>query len=233
MSQHRSVRFALALTLAFVPAHAAAAFPSPGPRRGGQERAAPCPDIYPEPKVGHYADVRFTNADGESMVIRFAVVGAEEVAGQTHYWIEVVSAPPSVGGVVIVKMLVPYYPFENEDIKGYVVKMPGQPALRVPQEMLEAVVAQSSPGPGWTERCASAVYVGTEQVTVAAGTFTARRYRATDGESGEVWIADVPFGMVKLVQADGVMELLDFGDDAKPSITEEPVEMKMPPPGQR
>ncbi len=217
----REAGVALALTSLLAVAAAVAA---------AQESAGPCPEIYPRPSVGDYAAVRFTNADGESMTIRFAVVGAEPVDGRQHYWVEVVSAPPGVGGTVIAQMLVPYYPFENDDIKGYIVKMPGQPALRVPKEMLAAVLERSGPGPGWTERCASAVYLGTEDVTVPAGTFTARRYKAAAGESGEVWIADVPFGMVKLVEPDGSMELVEFGTGARSSITEKPIEPSMPPP---
>jgi len=100
-----------------------------------QETPGPCPSVYPTPRVGHYAEVVFSNPQGERMPIRFAVVGEEEIGGLQHYWIEVVSVPPAIGGEVIVQMLVPYYPFENADIAGYVVKMPGQPAQRVPNDL--------------------------------------------------------------------------------------------------
>jgi hypothetical protein len=195
-----------------------------------QDEGGPCPDVYPEPKLGHYADMKFTNAAGESMMIRFAIVGEEVVEGRTHYWLEVVSVPPSVGGTVIAQMLVPYYPFDNEDLQGYVIKMPGRPAAKVPREMLEAIGAGTEAGPGWRAQCAAAEDLGLEEVTVAAGTFTARHYRGGGEKSGEIWIADVPFGMVKFLQADGEMELVKYGADAESLITEEPIEIEVPPP---
>lgn len=198
-----------------------------------QDPERPCPEVYPEARVGEYAVMRFANADGERMEIRFAIVGEEEVDGVTHYWMEVVSAPPTIGGDVIAQLLVPYYPFENSDIKGYIVKMPGQPAQRIPQELLNALGDYADPGPGWREQCDSAEDLGEEQVTVTAGTFIARHYRAGGETPGDVWIADVPFGMVKLIQVDGGMELLRFGSDAESSILEEPIDVEMPkrPPG--
>jgi hypothetical protein len=171
----------------------------------------------------------FTNASGESMIIRFAIIGEEEVGGIAHFWMEVVSTPPAVGDEVIAQMLIPYYPFENEDIKGYIIKMPGQPPQLVPQRMLEALGASASPGPSWQEQCAAVVDLGVERVTVAAGTFRAHHYRSGGEDSGDVWIADVPFGMVKFLAEDGKMQLVGFGTDAKSSITEKPVELEIPP----
>ncbi len=163
------------------------------------------------------------------MEIRFAVVGSEPVEGRTHYWIEVVSAPPEIGENVIVQMLVPYYPFEHQDLKGYIVKMPGAPARQVPQDLLDQIGAQAETGGSWQKQCASAEELGLEQVTVPAGTFSARHYRAGGGKTDEVWIADVPFGLVKLLQADGKMELIEHGADAESSITEKPVDLESQP----
>jgi hypothetical protein len=196
-----------------------------------QDSGSPCPAVYPAPRVGDYARMMFTNEAGESMLIRFAIVGQDDVQGKPHYWMEVVYAPPEIGDDVIAQMLVPYYPFENEDIRGYVVQMPGQPPQRVPLRMLEALGANTSPGPGWQEQCASAEDLGLERVTVAAGTFRARHYRSAEDDAGDVWIADVPFGIVKFVTASGRMQLVEHGSDAKSSITEEPIEIELPPGG--
>ncbi|KPK55568.1 MAG: hypothetical protein AMS21_13520 [Gemmatimonas sp. SG8_38_2] len=51
----------------------------------GQGAGGPCPNVYPEPRVGHFADVVFSNAQDERMPIRFAVVGKESIDGVTHY----------------------------------------------------------------------------------------------------------------------------------------------------
>jgi hypothetical protein len=195
-----------------------------------QEPGGPCPYIYPAPKVGEYADLRFSSPEQPSMIIRFAIVSSEQIEGRTYYWMEVVSAPPAVGGTVVAQMLVPYYPFEQQDIKGYIVEMPGQPPRRMPQEIIDMMGAEAAPGPSWREQCAAAEDLGTEEITVAAGTFRARHFRGGDEQAGEVWIADVPFGMVKLVQPDGEMELVRYGSDARSSLHGEPVEIEFPPP---
>jgi hypothetical protein len=101
--------------------------------------------------------------------------------------------------------------------------MPGAPARQVPQSLLDQIGAQAETGASWQKQCASAEELGVEQVTVPAGTFSARHYRAGGDRPDEVWIADVPFGLVKLLQADGKMELIKHGVDAESSIKEEPV----------
>lgn len=191
-----------------------------------QETAGPCPTLYPNLAVGDFADLRFTSTDPDAgvgaMEIRFAVVDREDVDGRRHFWIEVVSDPPAAGGTVIAQMLVPYFPFENSDIKGYVVKMPGRPAARMPDEMIQRLAASAPMGPGWQQHCDSASNLGSDRVTVPAGTFEARHYRGTDDDKVEVWLADVPFGLVKMTQPGGNMELVRYGRDAKSSIEERP-----------
>ena len=193
-----------------------------------QGTGGPCPNVYPEPQVGHFADVVFSNPQDERMPTRFAVVGEEKVNGVTHYWIEVISVPPAVGAQVIVQMLVPFYPFENSDIAGYIVKMPGQSAQRVPVELL-ASLGDTDAGTNWEDQCATAVDLGVERITVPAGTFDARHYRAGGDTPTDVGFADVPFGMVKLFWSGGRMELESYGADAKSSITEKPIDVEIPP----
>jgi hypothetical protein len=193
---------------------------------GAQQSAGPCPGMYPEPKVGEYAELRLTSPQQGSMSVRLAVVGEQRVEGRAHFWIEVVSVLPPDGDTVTVQMLVPTYPFEQRDIRSYIVKQPGQPALKLPREMIQQLEA-AGPGPSWREQCAAADDLGNERVSVPAGTFIARRYR-TPGQKGDIWIADVPFGMVRTVTADGEMELIRYGSDARSSISEKPIEVRPP-----
>ena len=192
----------------------------------------PCPFVYPSPQVGEYAELEFSDSAQGRVTMRFAVVGRESIAGQAHYWIEIVSAPPTAEGTVIAQMLVPSYPFDRQDIKGYIVKLPGKVAQRMPQQMIDMMAASSAPGSSWEETCGTARDLGQEQVTVAAGEFRARHYRAAGDDSGDVWIADVPFGMVKMIQTGSEMQLLKYGRDARSSIVEEPVEIPMNPPNE-
>lgn len=195
-----------------------------------QQETGPCPNLYPNPKVGEFAELQFTNAADESMLIRFAVVGSEMSDGGEHYWIEVISAPPVIGDNVIVQMLVPHYPFDNQDIEAYIVKMPGVPARKVPQDLLAQMGEQAQTGPSWRQLCDSAEDLGSESVTVEAGTFETSHYRSGENKQDEFWVADVPFGMVKLIQAESRMELVRHGTDARSSLKEEPLEMERPPP---
>jgi hypothetical protein len=187
----------------------------------------PCPGMYPSPQVGEYAELQFTG-DTLSMPVRFTVVGEGDVEGRKHYWVEFLSVITHGVDTVIVQMLVPSYPFETIDLKGYIVQMPGQPPIRIPDEMIPQL-AQSTTGPSWRDECDSAVDLGNERVTVGSGAFIARHYRSPD-ETKEVWIADVPFGMVKMLTMDGRMELIDFGTDGQPFMRGEPIEY-VPPGG--
>jgi hypothetical protein len=195
-----------------------------------QGQGGPCPEIYAAPNVGEYADLSFGDVGKGAMVIRFAVVGDEVVDNVRHYWVEIVSVPPEVGDTVIVQMLIPYYPFDNSDIKGYVVKMPGQPALKLTHELI-AQLGEATPGTGWKEKCETAVELDPVQVTVPAGSFDSRHFRSSDQDGSEVWLANVPFGIVKWVQGTAEMELVAFGSNARSLLTVEPVEYVPPPDG--
>jgi hypothetical protein len=155
----------------------------------GQD-AGPCPYVYPNPQVGHYAEVEFSNDDG-SIPIRFAIVGKERVDGTPHYWIEFLSEPPTLQGTVIVQILVANYPFDQTDIKGYVVKMRDGPAQSVPRDYIPLLLEQSgAPGPSWEEKCAAAEDLGSGNVTVTAGTFVTRHFRVSGDDEGDVWIGE-------------------------------------------
>lgn len=198
-----------------------------GPTLNAQEKG-PCPNVYPNPQLGHYADLEYIDDEQGRVAIRFAVIGEQDVEGETHYWIEVLSAPPAIQGTLIAQMLVPSYPFDQEEIKEYIVQMPGAAPQRVPGELIQMMDASAAPGPSWEEKCAAADDLGIEEVTVQGQTYQARHFRIGGEDEGEVWIADVPFGLVKWVMAESQMELLGFGDDAKSSITGEPVDIQIP-----
>ncbi|UCF18989.1 MAG: hypothetical protein JSU87_13805 [Gemmatimonadota bacterium] len=194
-------------------------------RLAAQGTSTGCPEIYATPKLGDYAELRIAEKTGV-VSVRFAIVGVEEVEGRTHYWMEVLQTPPGAGWSVIAQILIPHFPFEQHEIKGYVVKTPDQPAVRVPLEMLEMMGGEAASSASWREACQTADYLGVERVAVPAGTISARHYR---GAMGDLWLADVPFGTVKAAEPDMVTELVRYGRDAKSSITEKPQQLEMPP----
>lgn len=65
--------------------------------------------------------------------------------------------------------------------------------------------------------------VGSESITVPAGTFTCEHYRMKDG-SADVWVSEkvAPWGVVKMTGRDGTMTLTKVLTNAKTHITGTP-----------
>lgn len=72
--------------------------------------------------------------------------------------------------------------------------------------------------------CTSTSHVQQLRETLPAGTFRALRIESKDDQKADVWaVKEIPFGMVKVVHADGEMVLVGHGQDAKSSIRETPI----------
>lgn len=221
MSGYRAVFAGLALAL------------QPGLAIAQPDLSRYCAEIYARPEVGEFAELRIDDPESErSGALRFAVVGTEDRDGEELYWFEITTTGGVVdpGSAVIAQILVSRYPFDSEDIRGYVLKLPGRRAMRVPKPMIEQMSELTADTRiGWEEACRASRDLGTEQVEVPAGTFRVRHLR-TAGEQGELWLSpEVPFGIVKFTDPKGgMMELVRHGSGASSSITEEPIELEVP-----
>jgi hypothetical protein len=194
------------------------------PLAGGAAAQGPCGEALKAPAVGKWAEWQVEG----SGTMRIAVVGTERRAGEPHHWIEM--AVSSDRGGVVMKFLVPNYPYETDDVQEAIVKAEGRPAMRIPAAMIRQMGSQMTGGDptrDFVRRCAAARDLGTERITVPAGTFSARHWE--DGEGGQqVWVsASVPFGMVQAVGKDGKHRLVlaGHGTGATTAITEAPVPM--------
>ena len=156
--------------------------------------------------------------------MRMAIVGQETANGTPHYWYELKMS--SQRGNMIMQALVPGWPYDQGQIAGMIMKAGDRPAMRLPSQMIGMMSRRpggSSPARDLLKECTSAEVVGTESVTVPAGTFDALHLHATAGQQADVWVSpDVPFGLVRMKGADGEMELTGKGTDATSSITETP-----------
>ncbi len=202
-----------------------------------QTPADACADVFRTPDVGEFALVRL-NSPNQDVDLRFAVIGAEAVDGVTHFWMEIVANPTGSEERLITQLLVPAYPFDVRDVEGYVLKIPGQPATRMPKSMIMQLGADAGAEMAWQRACAEAVDLGSGTVTVPAGTFDARHFRTRDedGVDADVWLSrSVPFAVIMMDHPDGKMELVEFGRGATTLLDEEPVEFRMPmgPPDQQ
>jgi hypothetical protein len=170
------------------------------------------------PVVGSGAAYDITVSDNQKHQMEITVVGKEEVEGKTAYWIEMATSNPRSGGDMYMKYLVA--PGENGMTSmRMIMQQPGQQPMEMETNLMNGRQGQSLP----SDIDQKAERVGSESVTVPAGTFTCEHYRMKDG-SADVWISDkvAPWGIVKTQGKDSSMVLTRLITDAKDHITGTP-----------
>ena len=172
------------------------------------------------PVVGTGAAYEVTKSDGTKSQLEITIVGKEDVNGKPAYWTEMGFANPRSGGQMYAKNLMSVSDAGVTSTR-MIMQMPGQgpmemdlsanPAGRPMQQTTPANIADK------------AELVGTESITVPAGTFTCQHYRMKDG-SGEGWVSDKvgPWGLVKSQGKDSNIVLLKVITDATDHITGTP-----------
>jgi hypothetical protein len=172
------------------------------------------------PVVGSGGAYEMTNREGKKSPMEITVVGKEDVGGKTGYWMEMVVANPRAGGEMYMKYLIA--PSESGVASTrMIMQQPGQDPIEMDMNMNMGGrrMPQSTP----TDIRDKAERVGTETITVPAGTFSCEHYRAKDGSS-DVWVSDkvAPWGLVKSQGKDTSMVLTKVITDAKDHITGTP-----------
>jgi hypothetical protein len=164
---------------------------------------------YLNPVVGKGAEYQSTDKDsaGKTRTTVIGIVAKDSVEGKEAFWMEV--ANNQNGQSSLVKMLITRDDFGFHKM---ILQPPGQQAMEMPfnpgkdahQEKIEEKFQD------WRS-------VGTEPVTVPAGTFVCEHLH-NDKTNGDLWASDkvTPFGMVKQVDRDRTLVLakliLDFQD---------------------
>ena len=153
------------------------------------------------PVVGQGAEYETTSKRGsvdKTSKMDMGIVGKESVDGKDAYWMQVIMEVDK-GQTMVSKMLMNPGDFQSTRV---IMQMPGRPAMEMPlnmtaanREKLESSIAD------WHS-------VGTETVTVPAGTFSCEHWK-NDSTGGEVWTSDkvTPFGLVKETTKDHTMIL--------------------------
>jgi len=183
-----------------------------------------CTQFTMAPPVGSWASYR-----GMGSAWTISLVGTEELNGTTHNWFELDMA--GAEQPTIMKILMPggFYQLGQVKPAAIIMKVGGQPAMKMSDAMMDMVVQNmgSNPANDIMASCASARELGTESVTVAGGSFRAMHYAFAGAEPGEAWLSKkVPFGLVKWQGADGkAVELVALGTDATTKITGTPIQM--------
>ncbi len=173
------------------------------------------------PVVGSGAVYEFQDKK-QKQTVEVSIVAKETVNGKDAYWLEYGMQDPKSAGVMYMKMLITSDQ-NNVITERMVFQVPGQPQ---PMEMTMQLQADVN-GPKKNDAAdfrQKAQSVGTETITVPAGTFVCEHYRMTDG-NGDVWFSPKvsPWGMVKFTGKDNSMVLLRTITGAKDHITGTPV----------
>lgn len=172
------------------------------------------------PEVGSGAAYERTSGGAVKSQIEITIVGKEDVGGKTGYWMEMAMTDQSKGGEMLAKTLMTVADDGISTVKS-VVQMPGQQPMEMDIPSSPAYRAQTKSN--FANIQEKAELVGTESITVPAGTFSCQHYRMKDG-SGDGWISDKvsPWSLVKSQEKDSTMVLTKVITGAKDRITGTP-----------
>jgi len=172
------------------------------------------------PAVGNGAAYEMTK-DGKKSQIEIIVVGKEDVDGKPAFWMEMGMTDPRSSQIMYAKSLMSVSDAGVTSTR-IVMQMPGQP------DPMEMDLSMSPAGRGMKQTTPvniadKAEVVGTESVTVPAGTFSCTHYRMKDG-SGDAWLSDKvsPWSLVKSEDKNSSLVLTKVITDAKDHITGTP-----------
>lgn len=143
--------------------------------------------------------------------VEMSVVGKEIADGKEAYWLEFGHAESGRQGTFYGKVLITTDDFQFHRM---IFAMPGQPAMEMPMNMSHSDRNKTAEDLGkWAK-------VGTESITVPAGTFVCQHWKKDDGKS-EIWASDKisPFGMVKQISPEQTQVLVKVLTDVKDHIT--------------
>jgi hypothetical protein len=151
------------------------------------------------PVVGQGAEYEMTSKRGQgdkTTKMDMGIVGKDSLDGKDAYWMQMVMNMDN-GQTMVAKILMNPGDFQSTRM---IMQMPGRPAMEMPLNM-----ANRDKSIGSLEDWQS---VGTESITVPAGTFSCEHWKNSKNGS-EVWTSDkvTPFGMVKETGNDHTMVL--------------------------
>lgn len=191
-----------------------------------------CADKGPKlPAAGGWAEYHADSGDFKMMYI------GHETAGER---IEMAMNRTMRNGEatnVVMQLVVPAFPYQMAQASEMVMQMGDRPPMKVSGQMLD-MMRQRAPDQSALspDLCARLTKVGTESVTVPAGTFSTTHYRDAQTNT-DVWVdPSVPFGAVKVVSPHTTMVLKAKGTGGTTGIRGTPQEMgpgMMGPPGGR
>jgi hypothetical protein len=160
---------------------------------------------YYNPVVGKGAEYQNTS-NGKSTTLQLGVVGKGDGGAN---WIEMVMNESNK--TIIIKTL---FSIDDAQVHTTIFQMVGGPAMEMPQHDTGKARASVE------ENMSDYHSLGTETITVPAGTFSCDHYK-NDKNGAEVWMSDKvpPYGMVKEIHNGNTMVLNKVLSDYADKIT--------------
>jgi hypothetical protein len=156
----------------------------------------PTPKGIFNPVVGSGAEYETDRKDGTKMTFEIAVVGKDSAEGKDAYWFEVAMNDPRMGPVAVKELLV--VDGNTSHPTRMVVQMPSRGPMEMPMGAGGRMPMAQPPPEDIRDKADD---LGSESVTVPAGTFTCEHYRGKDNDGTDVWVSKEvpPYGLVKMV----------------------------------
>lgn len=184
-----------------------------------------------KPVVGSGAQYEISSKKEAKMDMAYAIVGNESVDGAEGFWMEIRMLNGKSEGMIMKELMV--MTGETPGPRRMIMQMPGRPPMEMPMGMVSGMMknmpkhtaTETGPGHGMGEK------VGTETVTVPAGTFVCDHYRSqTDHGPADIWISTkvAPYGLVKMASADTTMVLQKVLTNETSQIKGEPQKVNFP-----
>ncbi len=202
-------------------------------QRGGMGMGMmpPAVDGVWNPVVGSAATYDMVGKDGKHSTLTIAVVGKEEIEGQSGFWVEYPipgtgdDQPPTVMQMFMVKN------GETVSAARMVIQTGGRGPMLISGQMMGMMAGRSgtaAPTPRADVR-EGAESLGAESVPVGAGRIDSMHFKTKEGS--HVWLSPNagPWGLVKSTSADTSMTLVKVNTDAKSHVvgTPMPIESMM------
>ncbi|MFZ0959762.1 MAG: hypothetical protein WAO35_02575 [Terriglobia bacterium] len=198
---------------------------------GGMFGSMPSMPSLQNPTVGSGSEYLIT-AKGKEMDVAMVALGKEDVDGATGFWMEQRITSAEMGGEMVMKTLT-VTTGTDVGIKRMIMQRPGQAPMEMPAMMMGMMQQHQHPStssqPGGKD--SRGELVGTESVTVPAGTFSCQHYRKQENNGPvDLWISTqvTPYAMVKMSGPDMTMVLKKILSNETSHITGEPQKMQFP-----
>jgi hypothetical protein len=183
------------------------------------------------PVVGSAATYDMVGKDGKHSVMTIAVVGKEEIDGQSGFWVEYLIPGASNEEQPTVMQMFMVKNGETMSAARMVIQSSGRGPMLISGQMMGMMAGRgvaAPPSPRADVR-AGAENLGAESVAVGVGKIDSMHFKTKEGS--HVWLSPNagPWGLVKSTSADSSMTLVKVVTDAKSHVvgTPMPIESMM------